>query len=347
MILAINYEFNKTENIFLLGFVALALALLAGLRNPEIERDYQNYLFSFDMIYQDKNPVYLAVFEPGFFLIVYSVRSLIEINYGLVIMLVYAFASVFIKIFSIKSLAINPYLVILIYFSHFFFLHEMTQIRIGLATAIFFVSISYYLKGNLKAYVALILLATFFHYTAFLYLGVLLFKRDSFNRYFYFSIIVVSIILVFIKVPLIGFLNNIESNQFSSKIENYAIAAEYASEKINVLNAVTIFNILCCIYLIVAVLPDGFSNDKRLSLFLKCNIFSIFFLSFLSGIPSIAFRISDLFGVLSMFTFAYLARYLPLGKYNIFITIIIAAIFFYFFALNSTLIKPYKLINIQ
>lgn len=346
MVLAINYEFNKTDNFFLYAILAVSLALLAGLRHPDIERDYQNYIFSFDMIYNDKNPVYLAVFEPGFFMIVYSVRTFFVHNYAMVIMLVYSMASVFIKTFSIRSLAINPFLVLLFYFSHFFFLHEMTQIRIGLATAIFFASINYYLKGNYKAYVGLILLATFFHYTAILYLGILLFKKDSFNKYFYSALIAISLVLVFIKVPLIGFLNNLESSEFSSKIENYAIAAEYASEKINVLNVVTVINILCCLYLMMATLPDGFVKDQKLSLFLKCNILSVFFLSFLAGIPSIAFRISDLFAVLSMFTFAYLARYLPLGKYNVFICIVIAAIFFYFFALNSSLIKPYKMVDI-
>jgi EpsG family len=347
MIMAIDYEFNKTHNIYMLCFIAIALALLAGLRNPEIEKDYGQYLFSFDMIYADKNPLYLAIYEPGFFLIVYSVRSIFQFNYGMVIMLVYAFSSIFLKLFSIRSLAVNPYLVMLFYFSHFFFLHEMTQVRIGLATAIFFVSLTYYFKGNIKAYIGLIILATLFHYTAILYLGLLFFQKQSFNRYLYTGIILISIVLVFFKVPLIGYVSNFSSNEFTAKIENHAIASEYASEKINVLNVVTICNILCCLYLIFAVLPAEFLRDKKLTLFLKCNVLSIFLLSFLSGIPTIAFRVSDLFGILSMFSFAYLARYLPFGKYNIFITIIIAGTFFYFFALNGTLVKPYKMVDIK
>lgn len=346
-VLAISYEFNGVKNIYLIGFIALALALLAGLRHPDIEKDYHQYLFGFDMIYEDKNPLYLAIYEPGFFLIVYAVKSLVVQNYGMVIMLVYAFASVFIKVFSIKKLAVNPYLVMLFYFSHFFFLQEMTQIRIGLATAIFFVSIPYYLKGNYKGYILLVLLATLFHYTAIFYLGLLFFKKDSFNRYFYSAIILISIILAFVKLPLIGYLGNLESNEFTAKIENHTVASEYASEQINVFNTVTIFNILCCIYLIVAVAADGFKEDTKLAFFLKCNVFSIFFLSALSGVPTIAFRVSDLFAILSMFSFAYLARYLPFGKYNIFVCITIAGIFFYFFALNGNLIKPYKLVNIR
>ena len=347
MIFAIDYEFNKKHNVFILFFIALGLAFLAGLRHPDIEKDYHQYLFIFNMIYEDRNPLYLAIYEPGFFLIVYAVKSLVLYNYGMVIMLVYAFASVFIKIFSIRKMAVNPYLVMLFYFSHFFFLQEMTQIRIGLATAFFFLSIPYYLKGNYKGYILLVLLATVFHYTAIFYLGLLFLKRESFNRYIYSAIILISIILAFIKLPLIGYLSNLESSEFTAKIENHAVASEYASEQINVLNTVTIFNILCCIYLIVAVAANGFKEDTKLAFFLKCNVFSIFFLSVLSGVPTIAFRVSDLFAILSMFSFAYLARYLPFGKYNIFVCIAIAGIFFYFFALSGNLIKPYKLVDIR
>lgn len=347
MILAIDYEFNQRQNVYILIFLSFALALLAGLRNPDIENDYHQYLMVFDLIYPEKNPLYLAIFEPGFFLIVYTVRGLVEINYGVVIMLVYAFASVFIKVFSIRKLAINPYLVILFYFSHFFFLHEMTQIRVGLATAIFFISLSYYLKGNIKAYIGLILLATMFHYTAILYLGLLLLNKNHFNRYFYSAIILLAVVLAFVKLPLIGYLDRIQTNEITAKLENHTIASELTSDKINVLNAVTICNILCCLYLILAVVPDGFYKEQKLTLFLKCNIISIFLLAFLSGIPTIAFRVSDLFETLSMFLFAYLTRYLPFGKYNIFITILIAGVFFYFFALDSNLIKPYKLVNIK
>ncbi|MFM2358277.1 MAG: hypothetical protein RLY16_270 [Bacteroidota bacterium] len=345
--LAIRYEFGKQESWPILIAVILGLGFLAGLRHPDIERDYQNYLFSFDMIYEDKNPLFLAVYEPGFFLIVFTIKSIIKYNYGVAIMLVYAFCSVIVKTLSIKKLAINPYLVMLFYFSHFFFLHEMTQIRIGLATAFFFAAIPLLLANKNKSYIAFILLATLFHYTAILYLFLLLLKRDRINRVLFGGILISAIAFAFLKLPLIGILSNFNSNEFSSKIDNYAYAAEFASEKINVLNTVTIFNILTCLYLLIAVSVDGFEKDKRLTLFLKCNIISVFLLAVLSSIPSIAFRISDLFGVLSMFTFSYLARYLPFGKYNIFFTIGIAAVFFYFFALNSDLIKPYRMVDFR
>ncbi|MEP7106636.1 MAG: EpsG family protein [Ferruginibacter sp.] len=343
-ILAIDYEFNQTKSNYMLVFVALALALLAGFHHPDVTRDSWAYLYAFETVFESKDPLVLAFYEPGFVFIIYIIRSIFTYNYGFLIMLVFALSSVFFKIISIRALSINPYLVILFYFSHFFMLHEMTQIRIGLASAIFFVSIKYYLKGNIKAYIGLILMAACFHYTAILYLGILFFKKDSFNRYWYSFIILFSVGLSFFQVPLIGYLSSLNSSEYSAKFDNYVIAAEYM-DKIKVLNMVTILNILCCLYLIVAVVPGGITDDKKLAFFLKCNILSIFLLAFFSGVPSIAFRLSDLFGMLSMFTFAYLARYLPLKKFNIFVTIIIAVVFFYFFVLSSDLIKPYRIVH--
>ncbi|MEO5891599.1 MAG: EpsG family protein [Ferruginibacter sp.] len=345
-VLAIDYEFNQIRRDYMLAIIALLLALLAGFRGPEVGRDYIGYSYAFDLIYKDYNPLLLVIYEPGFVALLYFFRAIFTYNYGVMIMLAFAFGSVFLKTIAIRSLAINPYLVILFYFSHYFMLHEMTQIRIGLASAVFFVSISYYLKGNIKAYIGLILLATCFHYTAILYLGVLIFKRDSFNRLWYSAIIFLSVVLSFFQVPLIGYLNNFSSNDYSAKFDTYIYAAEYM-DKIKVLNMVTICNIICCLYLIVAVAPGGFSEDKKLAFFLKCNIFSIFFLSFFSGVPSMAFRLSEIFGILSMFSFAYLARYLPAKRFNIFITILLAFVFFYYFVLGGDLIKPYSIVNIQ
>ena len=342
--MAVAFEFGMFQKHYILGTVVICLALLAGLRSPEIGRDYQNYLYSFETIYTEHNPLLFVFYEPGFVAIVFLIRLLFLNNYGIIIMLLIASISVCIKAWKIRSLSINPYTVILLYFSHFFLLQEMTQIRIGLATAFFFIAISYFLKRNFVGYILLILFATLFHYTALFYLVLLFLRTDKFNRVLYIGVLASALLFAFIPVPLISYLGNLQSNEFSGKVDNYVMAAELGIYKVNVLNAITICNILGCLYLIFAIAPRDFEKDKKLTFFLKCNILSIFLLSFFSGIPSIAFRLSDMLGILSMFCFAYLVRYLPFGKYNIFIVIALAGVFLYFFALNTNgLVKPYKM----
>jgi len=345
MVLAIDYEFNgpRQTNAFTFLFIATAMALLAGLRASNIDKDYGQYLIAFDLIYFNKDPLYLAVYEPSFCLIVFAVRTIFSYDFSVIIMLIYAFSAVFMKVSSFRKYALNPFLVCLFYFSQYFFLQEMTQIRIGLAVAIFLVSLKYFFENNIRMYVALILLAACFHYTAIFYLALFFLRGTGFNKWLYIMILCLSVVFVFYEVPLITYLGNLEFADFAAKIEHHVSVSENTTETVNVFNLITIFNALHCLYLIVAVTPADFERDKKLPFFLKCSVFSIFFLSFLSGVPTIAFRISDLPGILSIFSFVYLTRYLPFGRYNIFILIIIAGLFFYFHALSGTLVRPYKM----
>jgi len=95
------------------------------------------------------------------------------------------------------------------------------------------------------------------------------------------------------------------------------------------------------LYLLFGVSPKILQENRNLIFFIKCNILSIFFLSLLSGVPSIAFRVSELFGVTSAFMFACLVYYLPFKRMNIFILIGLSGLFFYINYFHAGLINPY------
>jgi len=346
--LAVEYELNPINSKALLVFVMLLLALMAGLRGPGVAMDYEPYLSNFNIIYNIDDPIFLTIFEPGFVAIVYTIGTSFKTNGAALIMLFFAFTSVFLKGISIHRLSINPYLAILFYFSHYFILHEMTQIRIGLAAAIFLVSLPGYLKGNRIRFTGMILLATMFHYSAILYLLVLLFDLSSFNRFRYFAVLALCAVLSFIRIPLSVFLSKFNSRDVSLKLDTYVeFGQKGIVETVNVFNFVTICNIFCCVYLTIFVPKSVLSSDKKLNFFLKCNLLSIFFLSFFSGMASVAFRFSEIFGTVSMFLFPYLAKYLPAKKYNVFILVILAALIFYVHAFYKQLLNPYHFVNIK
>lgn len=351
MVLAVEHELKPFKNNLLLLITVLLLGLLAGLRGPEVSKDYEAYQSSFDYMYEmiGKNDgIFLPIFEPGFSLIVVIFRSLFEYNYGLAIMLFFGLTSVLLKSIAIKRISINPYLVILFYFSQYFLLHEMTQIRIGFASAIFFIALIYYLKNNRKVYVLIILVATFFHYTAIMYLVLLLFNPKYFNKYIYSIILAFSLLLGYLKIPILDFLGNFDPASISGRLRAYTDLVESGNaESINVFNTLNLINIACCLYLIIFIPKMKLIADKPLLLFLKCNILSIFLLSLLSGVPSMAFRFSELFGTVSIFLYASLVKYLPFIKFNILITIIIASVIFYISAFHSDLLRPYYIINIK
>lgn len=351
MVLAVEYELKPFRNDILLVLIILLLGLLAGLRGPDVSKDYGSYQVLFDFIHDftgRTDGVFLPILEPGFTGLVLIFRSLFQYNYGVSLMLFFGLSSVLLKVISIKHLSVNPYLVIVMYFSHYFLLHEMTQIRIGFASAFFFIALIFYLKGDKWTYISLILFATFFHYSAIMYLLILVFDSKRFNKNLYVGILIFSIILGFLKIPLLNYLGNLDPGDISGRLNSYVNIVESGNaQSINVFNVLNLLNIAICLYFIIFIPIQKLLSDKPLLLFLKCNIFSIFLLSFLSGVPSLAFRFSELFGLVSIFVYASLIKYLPLGKFNILITILIACAVFYVTAFYGDLLNPYYMIKVK
>ena len=343
LILAIEYELQPFDNTTLLIFVAIILGLFAGLRGPDVSKDYSVYTRIFDYVFELQGyDAYLPTFEPGFAFIVVTFRKLFQYNYVQSIMIFFAFSSVFLKIFAFKKLSFNPFFVILFYYSSFFMLHEMTQIRIGFASAFFLIGLYYYFKGQKIILIAFILFASLFHYSAILYLLIFIIDSKHFNYIFYSIVIVISIGLGISKIPFLNFLGNINPADYSGKVGAYTELVEYGlADKINVFNTINLLNLGCCAFFLFFVIPKNKLEEGKLQLFIKFMIISIFLLSLLSGIPTLAFRVSELFGVTSIFVYASLNKYLPFGKFNLIITVLLAIIIFYINVIHGDLMKPY------
>jgi hypothetical protein len=324
--------------------------MLAGLRGIDVSKDYYSYRYISDNIYDltsTNDLSYFLAFEPGFITIILLIRSIVASNYVVVLMLFYALTSISIKVYSIKRLSINPYLTILFYFSYYFLIQEMAQIRIGLAAAIFLMALVSFLKGKRWVYVGLIIFATLFHYSAIFYLLLLFFNSTEFNRNRYTVVLVLSIVLAFVKLPLLNILGNFDFSEMPDKLNNYVELSENGSLFINFFNSLNVCNILCCIYLMYFTDKEKLLKDNKLILFLKCNILSIFLLGFLTGVPAVALRFSQLFGIVQIFLFTYLVKCLPAKKYNVLILVALAGFFFYIIGIYGNLLNPYKIVNFK
>lgn len=350
-VIAVEYDLAPFNDKYLSVFIIVVLGLFAGLRGENVTRDYINYQIIFDFIYDltsANDGSFLPVFEPGFVGLVIVFRRLFDVNYVLAVMVFYGLITLALKVFFIRRLSPFPYLAILFYFSYYFFLHEMTQIRIGFASAIFFGSLVFYLKDQRGKFILLVILATFFHYSALLYLLLLLFNPKCLNKYVYIFIIGISLILAVLKIPLLNFLGAIDLGDVSGKLSNYGEMVESGSvENIRFFNSLMILNIAICLYFLFAIPKRLLIEDKLIALCLKCSVLSVFFLAALSGVPSVAFRFSELFGVAYIFLYASLVKYLPFGKFNILVTILIAGLIFYTIVFHTDLVKPYYFKTIE
>ena len=172
-------------------------------------------------------------------------------------------------------------------------------------------------------------------------------NTKNLNKSLYLAILIVSLIFGVLKLPILNVFGNLDVSDISSKLDNYIQISENGSIAVNVFNSLNILNILSCFYLLFAATKEEFLEDKRLMLFFKCNILSIFLLSFLSGAPAFSMRFNQLFSIAQIFLFPYLIRYLPAKKLNVFIVILMAGIFFYVIQIYGGLLNPYKIITLK
>ena len=350
--LAVVWDYQPFPRLPALLLVILMLGFMAGLRGPFVARDYADYQHSFDAIYGYYSEIrggrIFTFFEPGYVLLVTALRALAPLNYGAVCMLFFAFGSIILKTHAANRLSLNPFLAMLFYYSHYFFLHEMTQVRIGFASAIIFIGFIYYLRGEWLKYVGFVLLATLFHYSAILYLGIFVFNSKKLNTPIYISFLLLAVVMGFVKTNLFEVLNQVNPELVTGKLRGYEYVAKTAfRQQINTFNVVYLMNVAVILYMLLISPRKVLEQDRNLLLFIKLNILSLFLLSALNGVPAIAFRISELFGVTSMLLFAGVVYYLPFKKGNVWIMVLIAGLFTYINLFHNDLIGPYTMVRFK
>ena len=106
--------------------------------------------------------------EPTFTLISSLVKAVCP--WPVLLFVIYASIGVTCKIFAIKRLTSLLFLSLVIYISNVYLLHDMTQIRAGVASGIFLLAIRPLAEHKIFRYTALILLAALFHYSSLLLL---------------------------------------------------------------------------------------------------------------------------------------------------------------------------------
>jgi hypothetical protein len=159
-------------------FIVVLLILFAGFRGS-VDNDYDTYEMMYNKISNNIN----VNIEPTFYFITDFVNYL-QSNISLLI-LIYSIIGVSLKTIALSRLSEFWLYSILVYFSFFFILHEMTQIRVGIASAFILFSIQPLKKNQLLHFFALITLGTLFHYSTLLILPVLFLNKNSISKGFY------------------------------------------------------------------------------------------------------------------------------------------------------------------
>lgn len=172
-------------------FFICVMAYIAGDRKVGVDNDSLMYAYIVKDSFSGNVTSFLSK-EPGFWLIVY-LNKLIDGDVG-TFFTIYAIFAILIKVWGIYKASPSFFTSIILYVGFYFIVHEMMQIRIGLASGFIFFTF-YYLatERKLKA-LTVSVIAVLFHYsTVIAFLFFLLKPRKMIGKFY-------------IALPIIGVL---------------------------------------------------------------------------------------------------------------------------------------------
>jgi hypothetical protein len=311
---------NKKNNLMFLLFCFL-LFLLAALRPENIDNDYANYL----NIYNKINQGIIVPIEPSFYLIVNIVNYVF--NNSIFLFIIYALLGITLIYIAIKQLSNFLFLSLLVYISHFFLLHEMTQIRISVASGFMLLAIRPIYERNIKQFLCYVLFAFFFHYSAILLLILWFIPTRNVNRWFYTFLIPAAYLLYFYNISFLSLLTLIPFEILQKRINLYIKLYKIDEIHTNIFNFIQLVHCSLAFFFLWK-LPLLKQYNRYIPILLQCYIWSIVTLVIFQDLPVFAFRVSELLGCVEIILipcFLYIFLSKPIAV--IFVEVICLVIF--------------------
>lgn len=289
-------------------FICIILIIFAGFREIGFDPDSLNYASIIQSI-NFSNFAYLhsMYIEPSF----YFIANIAHRFFGDAIrgtLIIYAVLGVSLKLVAIYRLSPIPLVSIAFYLCYYYPLHELTQIRVGVASAIFLLSIPDIANKNPKTYIIKTIIATFFHYQAIVMLPIYLILNAKIGKWFYLILPILGILSSFLREYFFNiiysyiFILDFVPSFLSQKIILYIdLAQEGVLSDINIFNLYNMSLIVIYYFCIININKFKLNIDHIMIKILGLSTFAFPFLSFL---PFFAFRISEFLGIVIMILLA-------------------------------------------
>lgn len=189
---------RERDKVVLYAIFGVAMIFIAGLRKVGSAPDSLEYEM---MYYGNENALIAATTEPSFLFLAAILQSFkLGVN---ALFLIYAMISVAIHLPLFWKMSRMPLLTLTIYISYYFMMHEMVQMRAGVAAGFFLWAMYFYVEKKKMATLGCIALGAFFHYSAIAGLA-LFFMSDSLPRW------QKTILYLIIPVGLVFYFTNLD-----------------------------------------------------------------------------------------------------------------------------------------
>lgn len=284
---------NYKQNIYIISiFSCFFLGCLAFFKPYYFTADFSNYVEIYDGRYDE-----ISGIEPFFRYITYFFHW-ISVPYIAFAMFISSLCLIIKIAYARKMMGALGngnfcFLFLIFYFCFYGFLHELTQLRIAIASSICYLAIyQYYFKRNILAAGLIAIIGMFFHYSIALWFLTLFINT-------YKKLMVFVLVFVFGFGFFIGFSNNIASLLPNEKLVSYlynltnSIGVDAGLNLLNLNNFVflTAFGIMAYLRTKVKLSVEAYAFID----FVQCsNLMAFLFFYFFSGVPVIAYRLAEL-----------------------------------------------------
>ena len=300
IILCYLEDYIKRYRFFLYILMGFVMVLIAGLREIGLDPDSENYEYSFQHYYQSTE---MGMVEPSFTLIS-AVLNVFTDNVHL-LFLVYAFLGVTIKLYAFKKNLQCIFVPMMLYISFYFVLHEMTQIRAGVVSALFLLAVYHIAKKEKRKALLLIIVGSFFHYSSLALLPTLMFGNKNFNRKENIMIALLIPLSYLIYFGGISMLLNTDIPLIGNKLAIYQQAMEKGkmTVNINVFDPVHLVSVMLFYYTLYFRKTITAFNENY-NVVIKIVALGLFLHTSLAFLPVLALRISQLYCIVNIFLFS-------------------------------------------
>ena len=281
------------------AFLGVIMIFIAGLREVGSTPDTESYEM---MFYAKEGDLMALLTEPSFNIIVELVQSF---SLGVTaLFFVYAILAIPIQLTALWKLSKIPFLTLTIYVSYYYMMHDLVQIRCAVASGLFLWAIYFYVEHKRLYTFLLILLGTFFHYSAAAGL-VIFFLGNGFpkwQKYILYAIVPIGIIVYFTHIDIFSI---IPDEWGGLKLMKYRTMREKGAEdeiagwkfEINLLIWMNIVLYYACIYYHDYLVK----HFKYTSIAIKLQGIGFCFLFFVNGLSMVVGnRMNDYFSVASV-----------------------------------------------
>jgi hypothetical protein len=301
----------------------ISLIVIAAFRPQECCRDYINYIGYYNSIEE----IPLTFLEPTYYLFAKISEILFDGPIG--IFIAYAILGVGLKGIAFYKLTKYYSLSLIIYFGSFFLLHEMTQIRVGVSSAILLLSIPSIVDKNFRTFFLYMILGFCFHYS-FIIFGLFYFLNTTkLNPWLYIGMIIFAFGAYIVGLNLVSFFQIIRLGFISDKINAYkSLMEEGMYNDIQLINPLLFLRIAIMTFLLM---NWQFLQEKnRYSVVLiKLYSFSIFFFIALADLPALAGRLNQLFGIVELIVIPSITYIFAPKYFAVIIALIFAVLILY------------------